>query len=452
MKVITPFHKICALSGVVVVGLIASQAALASGYAIKENSASLLGRAFAGSASASGDLSTIHYNPATLALVEGREVSFSGTYVDPTIKAKNAEGFGPETPFGAEPVGGRTSDDNAALSGVIPAGYLGWNWRDDINFGVAVTSPWALGTNYHDNWSGNLYALKSELTSVNINPMVSYRFNKKLSVAAGVQAQYLEATLTKQAWLPAAPFPPSPATAVHSKVTGNDWGYGYNLGLLYEFSEMTRVGLSYQSAIHQTLEGDATGVSDSTPDPTLNLGLGGALTGTSKANIVTPENVNFSITHGFNEKWTGHAGVQWTRWNRFHDLTVDIENPNYVGGEISSTVDEKWDNTFFYNLGVDYQLNPDWVFRAGVAFDESPIDDDYRTPALPDGDRTWLSIGAGYNFAECGRIDVGYSYVFVEDVSVDLNDSNPNNAASGSLTADYESNVNIVGVSLSWTF
>jgi len=440
-------RTISALSGALLVSVIASQAVLASGYAIRESSAALLGQSFAGSGSADNDLSTIHYNPATLAFVNGSEVSVSGTWIDPTIKVSDAQGVGPAP--ANQPVNGVSSDNNVGMKGIIPAGYFGWNWTDHVNVGVAITTPWALGTNYNDNWNGQLYALKSEIESTNINPMVSYRFNNNLSVAAGVQAQYIDATLTNQVWLPFGGGPATSQTAVHNKITGSDWGYGYNVGLLYEFSEQTRLGLAYQSAIHHTLKGDAIGVSNSTPSPSDNLALGAALTGPVSANLITPESVNLSLSHGFNKKWTGHAGVQWTRWNRFSELDITVENPNVPGGELLETMNLNWSNSFYYALGADYQLTPEWVLRAGIAYDESPVDDSHRTPGIPDGNRTSLSLGAGYNFLPGARVDIGYSHLFVEDVAVNLDAAN---APSGSLSADYKSHVDIIGVGLSWSF
>ncbi|BBO70401.1 hypothetical protein DSCA_43310 [Desulfosarcina alkanivorans] len=43
-----------------------------------------------------------------------------------------------------------------------------------------------------------------------------------------------------------------------AKIEGDDWGFGANVGLIFEPLAGTRLGLHYRSKIDHTLEGDAT--------------------------------------------------------------------------------------------------------------------------------------------------------------------------------------------------
>ncbi|MDZ7579633.1 MAG: outer membrane protein transport protein [Deltaproteobacteria bacterium] len=49
---------------------------------------------------------------------------------------------------------------------------------------------------------------------------------------------------------------------------------------------------------------------------------------------------------------------------------------------------QNWSNTYRYSLGVNYHLNDKTTLRGGLAFDETPTSDAYRTARIPDEDRT----------------------------------------------------------------
>ena len=50
--------------------------------------------------------------------------------------------------------------------------------------------------------------------------------------------------------------------------------------------------------------------------------------------------------------------------------------------------------------------------RAGVAYEESPIDTEIRSTRLPDNDRIWASIGATYQWNDKLSFDVAYTHIF----------------------------------------
>ena len=58
--------------------------------------------------------------------------------------------------------------------------------------------------------------------------------------------------------------------------------------------------------------------------------------------------------------------------------------------------------------------------RGGAAYELSPVPDSTRTPRLPDNDRIWLSVGAGYKVNEWLTANIAYSHVFIKDGGVNL--------------------------------
>ena len=113
----------------------------------------------------------------------------------------------------------------------------------DIVVGVGLGAPFGLKTEYDSTWKGRTQAIKSELKTININPSIAWKASESLSLGAGVSFQYAEATLTN--------FAGAPGVAT---VEGDDTGWGFNLGALWQLSEAMRIGFAYRSVADQSLE------------------------------------------------------------------------------------------------------------------------------------------------------------------------------------------------------
>ncbi len=420
--------------------------AIASGFAIRESSTSLMGNAYAGISTSNEDISAIGFNPATLAMIEDNSIYLSGTEIFPDIKAHNLNGTQTVivggTPVATVPISGSNHANGIGQDAFIPAGYIAWDMSDMVKLGLAITAPWGLATSYDNDWKGRFFGVDSKLQTININPMASLSFNKHLSLAAGFQAQYIRATLTQMSPVPGSGFPPA---QFKSQVKGHDWGYGYTLGALYEFTKHTRVGLGFISKIDHTLSGGAQANGAGATAP--------LFTGHATADITTPEKINLGFHHDINRYWALLAEIEWTHWSRFKDLTVNIDNN--AGTETTSTVIENWENTWFYALGATFKPTRQWTLRGGVAYDQSPVRDEFRNPTIPDSDRVLLNVGAGYNFTDDIRVDLAYGHVFFRDASIDDSHTLPAGGANEleqTISGDYEGNANIVSIALSWVF
>jgi long-chain fatty acid transport protein len=117
---------------------------------------------------------------------------------------------------------------------------------------------------------------------------------------------------------------------------------------------------------------------------------------------------------------------------------------------VLSTVPENWRNTWRASVGANYRYDDNWIFRGGLAYDQSPVNNTDRTPAIPDNDRTWLAFGAQYKFNPNLALDLAYAYIWVKDPSINQNAGNT--AAYGLISGSYSNNVQIVGVQLTYTF
>jgi long-chain fatty acid transport protein len=243
-----------------------------------------------------------------------------------------------------------------------------------------------------------------------------------------------------------------------AKVKGNDSAYGYNLGVMLNLSPTTRLGLSYRSSIKYTVEGDIS--FDIPPVAVTNTATGvisqvlGALVqpgqrlaaGAVKANLKTPDSFSLSAASDLNPQLQLLADVSWTGWSSIPKLEFVRSD-----GSVLNSVEYDWKDTWRYSLGANYKLNDRLMLRGGVAFDQTPMDTAHRTPRLPDGDRTWVSVGARYMVQPNMALDFGYTHIFIKDPKID-NRNDGSTPASGMIDGTYSSSVNIISTSLSYTF
>lgn len=410
---------------------IASTQIPAAGFALIEQGASGLGNAYAGAGAIAEDASTVFFNPAGLMYLKSNQVVGAMHIIQPSSEFSGTGYLPPAA--GGTPTGGGNGGD-AGDTAFVPNLFYSHRLPRDFVFGLGISAPFGLKTEYDATWTGRYQAIESEVKTININPSIAYKAAPNLSVGVGVSAQYIEATLSQAVFQGAVG-----ASDAFANIEGDDWGFGYNVGFLYELAPQTRIGLSYRSKIKQQLEGDAT-FTNAHPAFT---GAGVLVPTSVTADVTLPESASLSLYHELNSQWILLADVTWTRWSRFQELRVD-----FASSQPDSVTDESWDDTMRYSLAVNYRYSSDWLLRAGVAFDEEAIpDDQHRTPRIPGNDRTWLALGANYRYSPAISFDVGYAHLFVDDPDVNHTDSN-----NFRLTGTYDASVDILSAQVNWSF
>ncbi|UBF25063.1 outer membrane protein transport protein [Kovacikia minuta CCNUW1] len=216
---------------------------------------------------------------------------------------------------------------------------------------------------------------------------------------------------------------------------------GYNLGLLYEPTPTTRFGLAYRSRITHKLEGDAD---FTVPTSAAFLTRTGRFTDTdASAELKLPDSLSLGVYHELSPRVALMGDVTWTNWSRFQELRVDYANPV----QPPTIQRENWEDTIRVGIGVNYAATDTLKLRAGFAFDQSPVKDEFRTARIPDGDRYWLAIGASYRPSKNLSLDNSYAHLFVGNVSI-----NEGSATTGFLRGEFDNHVDIVGAQVTWNF
>lgn len=405
---------------------LASSQLLASGFALNEQSVSGMGTGFAGRSSAADDASTIYGNPAGMSRLKREQVTVGGAAVIAKTDIK-----------GGSNLGGETDGDMVPVVGV-PMGYyvkpLDEHWS--VGFGVYV--PFGLVTDYGSDDAARYWGKKSHVQVVTFQPTVSYAFNDRVSIGFGPTINRIEGELGSSLINPLTPG----RNDGEVKIKGDDTAVGYNIGIMVQATDSTRLGLTYHSMVDYKLEGK-TRVST----PLIGPFNGDKFDASLK--IKTPESVDLSITHELDDQWTLYAGSTWTRWSRLEDITVQNDVPGPLVGSAFETITEEqnWHDTWAHAIGASYKLNKAWTLRTGFTVDQSPTNNHDRSPRIPTGDRKIFSVGAGWSPTDDMTIDVAYSYLWEEDTKV--NQASP---SKGSYQAKYENSAHGVGASLTYRF
>jgi long-chain fatty acid transport protein len=408
---------------------LASTQIFASGFAINEQSISGMGTGFAGRSSSADDASTIFGNPAGMSRLKREQVTGGAAFLDAHTDISHAS---------SSPNKGSNDGDMVPFI-AVPMGYYVKPIDDHWAFGIGMYAPFGLVTDYENGFAGRYFGSKSEVKIITLQPTVSYAFNDKVSIGFGPTINRIDGTLESNLSITQA----APDGKV--KIKGDDTAVGYNIGILAQVTDSTRVGLTYHSKVKYKLDGDTKvnynvlGLIGQNPNQKYDASL----------DLTTPESVDFSLTHQFDDKWTVYAGSTWTRWSRLKEITVENKGvPAVLNGQFGTITEEQnWHDTWAHAIGASYQLNKEWVLRTGLSFDQAPTNNVDRSPRIPTGDRKIFSLGAGWSPTDDLTIDVAYSYLREESVKV--NDSNDRGQT---YNAKYENWANGFGVGATYRF
>ena len=359
------------------------------------------------------ELGAVAYNPAMISFHEGKNVmlGFNNVSYDHAVT----------------PDGGTRTEGTGESSFLIPNFLVSTLGDNGIGFALLVNSPFGLETKYPDEtfpaFAGALDVLEPEISRikmVNINPNISYKIDENSSVAFGLDFyDVIDLTFNTQ----------------NIKINGSGNGVGFNIGYIHKYDNFN-LGVSYRSGVTTNLKG------------TIDYrGAGSSVLGV-EAQLRFPSMLQFGVQFHPIENLGIEFDVEHTGWSSFDRISID----NSTGNPAPITSENNWKNTLTYRLGFTYKITSGTKLLFGYSYDETPQPDEYFSARVPDADRQLFSIGASHQFSSW-KLEYAYMYVTVDDRVINSTTA-PGAEPNGTLAYNgkYESEVNLVGLSISTTF
>ncbi len=443
--------------------IVAASAAHAGGFALREQSAAGQGSSFAGAAANGAGLGSMFWNPAVMTDYKGIQTTVGLTGLMPYANLTNISGT--SAGYNNFLAAGATSSGDMALDAILPNTYASWQLNQNIWLGLSVNAPYGLATKPDSSYVGRNYGSTTRASSKEVTASVAYKFNEMVSLAAGVRYLDLKARYT---------------TAAATGLTPSNWGVlglqgdgaalGYTLGVTFKPMAGTEIGLGYRSEVKTTLKGDFFGGAAAAASFQNNQSLAAyALNNPIEVGVPLPQMVTLGLKQKASQNLTLLAGFEWTQWSVLKSPAVTYRNSGvnpltqavwwspgtrHLG---SPVLPFDYKDGWYASLGGEYAWDSKLTLRSGLAFESTPIKDASRSTRLPDNDRIWASIGAGYKLNEQLSLDFGYTHIFPKSTKVSILDpSNPNYKASyaagqiDKLNADVKAHVDIISVSLTY--
>lgn len=424
--------------------------AAAVGFALEHQSVSNLGYAFAGGAASAEDASTIFWNPAGMGRLPGRQAVLGLNAIYGSARFTDQGTTSPAGP--AFPITGGSGGNPVGLNWV-PNLYYAADVSGEVKAGIGINAPFGLKTKYPRDWMGRYHAIDSVVKSLNINPAVAWELRDGVWLGGGVNVQYFDAVLSNAIDYGAAcfgAFGPAACTAAGiapqandgiAKVSGDSWGLGWNAGALFEISPASRLGVAYRSSIEHEAKGGATFENPPLPGAFAAL-TAGAQDTSARSTIKTPDMLSMSLYGEISPKWSLLGDLTWTGWSKFKELRVRFDD-----GAPDAVTPENWRNTVRVSFGAGYRLDHRWRLRGGIAYESSPIRDEFRRPRIPDNAHTLIGLGFNYRFSKAAGLDFGYMHAFVKDAPV-----NASAPGAGTIAGHYKVRADVLSIQYNHSF
>ncbi|MEZ8502525.1 outer membrane protein transport protein [Vibrio splendidus] len=417
------------LSAAVAVGLLSTSTVThAAGFQLAEYSATGLGRAYAGEAAMADGADAQWRNPAMLTYLEGTQVSVGAIYVDPNIDIEGTSGA--NTPANSK---------DFAHSAVIPNFYVSHKYNEKFALGFAAGTNYGMETDLGKDFGGANHGNEASVTTMELNLNAAYQVLENVSIGGGVRYIMAEGSFGAVSATSIQQIGVSKGDAL-KYMEGDDTAWGWQVGTAWQINENNRLGFTYKSEVDLTLSGHANGHGFNFGQP--NKKDAGSM------DLALPATAELASFHQLTDKVAVHASVNWTNWSSFKELIADFPT------ESVSIKEENWEDNYRFAIGTTYQMTPKLALRSGIAYDTSAVSEEHRTATIPETDRTWLSIGAGYQWSEQLTLDAGFTYILAKDAKMHETDPGFGGADmfGGSFEGEVTGSIWLVGIQANYRF
>ncbi|RMG68458.1 MAG: hypothetical protein D6715_02240 [Calditrichaeota bacterium] len=348
------------------------------------------------------DASTIFFNPAGLAFLDGGQFYGGVTLIVPSAKF-----------VGAAPI--FDSRVHSAKDQVFPPPgiYLSYKLGSRFAAGVGFTTPFSLGLEWKDDFPGRGVSRDVDLKSFYIHAVGAYELLPNLSIGGGLDFVKSTVNLKRNVFLFNSPGSPGYEVGTAELDGTSDWKVGFSAALQYR-ADRFGFGVMYRHRINNEFNnGDATfQIFDNLSVPNVAAVASSILKNQKVSTAITyPNYVTLGVYLGLTEKLGLESDVNVFNWSVFDRVRLDFEDD-----KLDAVLNENYHDSFTARLGVHYNLTDQFTLLGGYIYDTTPQPIESVSPLLPDDTRHDFSVGFSYS-AGLLKVDAGYMFVSIGDRS-----------------------------------
>lgn len=351
-----------------------------------------MGGAFVGLAN---DGSAIYWNPAGLA---GQESSVMGYFT----------GVMPLATYKMD----AASIDATANSKLYPTGGLFANYvTGKWAFGLGVFVPAGLGVEWNPE---DIYGagaanteLMSEIGAVSISPAVAYQITDKFSVGVTVNIYYAMFDMKQ-------PVNGGPLGMHQFSESSTGTGFGFTVGLKYDFSEQFSAGATFRSSTSVSMSGDATNTLFPLIPNMPPAMVPGPEESTFSRDVTWPMWIAGGLAYKPSSCWTITLDAQYSQWSELDKLVATYDDAYWntvMVAEGEDTFELDWEDAVQIRVGAEYMVSKVSAIRLGYYYDPAPAPDETLNILFPSSTNNVITAGYGYS-GEKIFVDFGIEYLF----------------------------------------
>ncbi|RKY93018.1 MAG: hypothetical protein DRQ13_09910 [Ignavibacteriae bacterium] len=393
---------------------------LAGGFQINEHGSKAMGLGGAFTAVVS-DASAVYWNAAGMSFLEGTNFILGAALIAPGTSFR-----------GVTPAVDKTRMTSQVF--FPPHFFVTHKISESFSVGLGASVPFGLGTLWQDDWIGNQLAVETELTTIAVPLVVSWKILDNLSISAG--GSYHHASVLIRQAKSLAPFEGDAFVKLEGEESS---AFGYNFGFLWKPLEVLSVGGSFKSEVAFSFEGTAETTG---PDQ-----LASALpSGDISAELTTPLNIQGGIALRVIKQLQISADFQYVGWSSYDTLAVDFKDEAF--DDLAEP--RLYEDTYAIRFGAQYDISDEFSLLGGVYYDKNPVDPNNLSPSLPDSDRLGFSIGAEAQITE--HLGISGSYLFIRSSELTVTESNQEYTPGGSkFNGTYNASANLLSLSFHYS-
>ncbi|ELH0895708.1 outer membrane protein transport protein [Vibrio fluvialis] len=405
----------------------------AAGFQLAEYSATGLGRAYAGEAAIADNAGSQWRNPAMLTYLKGTQISAGALYVNPNVDVEGDVSF-----YGST---SSTSSSDYANDAVIPNFYISHQVNEKWALGLAFGTNYGMETELNSGFAASHFGDEAMVTTIEANANIAYQLTETVSIGGGIRYVMGEGHFGAKSPAQTEALGLTKGTTL-KYMEGDDTSWGWQAGAAWQMTPNNRVGFAYKSEVDLKLSGSANIYVQS---------YGKVLSDTGYMMLTLPATAELSTYHQLTDQFALHTSINWTDWSSFEKLQAELDTMGTV-----MVKEENWKDNYRFAVGATYQVDPKLALRSGVAYDTAAVSTKNRTITIPETDRIWLSVGAGYDVTEQLTLDAAFTYIFAKDADIlesrGYDSDNSAEKVGGQFDGQMTGNVWIVGVQASYRF